>query len=568
MSTRNRSKDRAVSRGIPRSGGWSAAGVGLLLILHALSSVGGAARKGGITYDEHAHLPAGVSYWKERDFRLNPEHPPLPKLVAGAGALLAGAVWPPDDREWIHGAEWYRGGLPGTFTRDDLAVLKSFYAEWWFGRAWLYHYNGHQLDRVMLGSRIAMTSLSVILGVVVFFAGYRMRGVSAGMIALVLYALCPNITGHAPLATTDMCYTLFQTIHLFAMIGYLNAGGRMPGRGNLLWWCASVVGAAGAMLSKYSAPVAFAVTPGLMLIGVFKVPKGERGAWLRSTLAGITLMYGTAGVPCELAYQAVFGVHFAPMWTFGFRLVRSGILKSDIYYFMGEYGKRAPLYFMTTWLLKLTLPAVLMTAAGLLMSLRVRRDDWDSRVTSVGVFVAWYVLVLSAVFPLLGVRYLLPALVPGYVLAGVAGAGWFRSRRGRIVVYGLLAAHAVSSISAWPQHIAYMNILTAPRGKAHYLGDSNLDWGENLPALRRYLESRGRMRIQGSLFGMGPPEYYGIECEELTMATLHEPAEGDLIVISSRFLYESDTEVARALDLNWRLTEVVADVYYVFEPSA
>src|SRR5207244_2419086 len=34
------------------------------------------------TNDEAVHLAAGYSYWQTRDFRMNPEHPPLAKLIA------------------------------------------------------------------------------------------------------------------------------------------------------------------------------------------------------------------------------------------------------------------------------------------------------------------------------------------------------------------------------------------------------------------------------------------------------------------------------------------------------
>ena len=36
------------------------------------------------TFDETAHVFAGVSYLETGDFRLNPEHPPLVKLIAAA----------------------------------------------------------------------------------------------------------------------------------------------------------------------------------------------------------------------------------------------------------------------------------------------------------------------------------------------------------------------------------------------------------------------------------------------------------------------------------------------------
>jgi hypothetical protein len=45
------------------------------------------------TFDETAHLPAGYSYLKWDDYRMNPEHPPLVKKLA-ALALMGREVWP------------------------------------------------------------------------------------------------------------------------------------------------------------------------------------------------------------------------------------------------------------------------------------------------------------------------------------------------------------------------------------------------------------------------------------------------------------------------------------------
>src|SRR5256885_15581866 len=52
------------------------------------------------TSDEVAHLPAGYTYWKTHDLRLNPEHPPLAKLLAALPLL---ALRPKLDTTW---PEW------------------------------------------------------------------------------------------------------------------------------------------------------------------------------------------------------------------------------------------------------------------------------------------------------------------------------------------------------------------------------------------------------------------------------------------------------------------------------
>jgi hypothetical protein len=54
---------------------------GLLLVLMAVLA-GGAALRESVTIDEVAHIGAGVSYLQKLDLRMNPEHPPLPKVLA------------------------------------------------------------------------------------------------------------------------------------------------------------------------------------------------------------------------------------------------------------------------------------------------------------------------------------------------------------------------------------------------------------------------------------------------------------------------------------------------------
>src|SRR5262245_31514310 len=43
-----------------------------------------------ITTDEIVHIPAGVSYLQQRDARMNPEHPPLLKVLAGLPPVVGG----------------------------------------------------------------------------------------------------------------------------------------------------------------------------------------------------------------------------------------------------------------------------------------------------------------------------------------------------------------------------------------------------------------------------------------------------------------------------------------------
>ena len=68
--------------------GFRAAATALLAVFVALavpSAIGDSA-----TFDETAHLPAGIAYLEHRDFRLNAEHPPLAKLWAAVAVVALG----------------------------------------------------------------------------------------------------------------------------------------------------------------------------------------------------------------------------------------------------------------------------------------------------------------------------------------------------------------------------------------------------------------------------------------------------------------------------------------------
>ena len=79
----------------PRTNRWITATVlALLLILSAqiLHAIHGQS----LTWDEDDHIFAGYESWKTHDFGLNPEHPPLVKLLATSVILGESLQIPPN----------------------------------------------------------------------------------------------------------------------------------------------------------------------------------------------------------------------------------------------------------------------------------------------------------------------------------------------------------------------------------------------------------------------------------------------------------------------------------------
>ena len=113
----------------------------------------------------------------------------------------------------------------------------------------------------------------------------------------------------------------------------------------------------------------------------------------------------------------------------------------------------------------------------------------------------------------LGVRHMLAV----YPCLAVWASSWFRGAhepRARSVlalVFGLLllGCHAVESIAARPDYLAYFNSFA--RGREHkVLGDSNLDWGQDLHRLARYAESHGIDKLHLDYFGATSPAAVGL----------------------------------------------------------
>src|SRR5580704_15208006 len=81
--------------------------VALLLILALEMFL--SARLESQTFDEPAHLYAGYSYWLHSDFGINPEHPPLVKLVASLPLLISRPNYPPPPNIYFRAASLTSG---------------------------------------------------------------------------------------------------------------------------------------------------------------------------------------------------------------------------------------------------------------------------------------------------------------------------------------------------------------------------------------------------------------------------------------------------------------------------
>ncbi len=139
--------------------------------------------------------------------------------------------------------------------------------------------------------------------------------------------------------------------------------------------------------------------------------------------------------------------------------------------------------------------------------------------------VYWAVAVASHLN--IGHRHLLPIYPPLLVLCGgcarwlspaPAANGSFRTAMRRwlgpaiVVLVVLLPAEAAYR---FPNYIAYFNGLVSPSRAYRHLVDSSLDWGQDLPAVARYLHTRPAEPAYLAYFGIGSPDAHGITAKTI-----------------------------------------------------
>ena len=75
----------------------------------------------------------------------------------------------------------------------------------------------------------------------------------------------------------------------------------------------------------------------------------------------------------------------------------------------------------------------------------------------------------------------------------------------------------MSSIYIWPDYLSYFNeIIGGPSHGWKYLRDSDLDWGQDLPALKSYMKKNNMEEIELLYYGEGLPSAYNIIHKDIT----------------------------------------------------
>jgi hypothetical protein len=394
-------------------------------------------------------------------------------------------------------------------------------------------------DELLCLARVPMICIGVLLGWFVYSWASGLYGTGGGLMSLFLYCLSPNILAHTGLITPDLCLTAFGFIAIY----FLWRNSRSPSIINLI-----LGGFAFGLtfLSKYAGLI---WVPVLVLLAIFgrlqpkRSPQSGTAFSQHRPLAQIGIVLLVAFFILLLGYQFDLSLYFQGIEDQR-RIVEGGIPA----FLNGKVSREGGwwYYYLFAFLIKLPIPTLILLVisaftVGKMDSLARSSLPWIM-IPVVVVFVAFSSLTQVNT----GLRYVLPAFPFIFVFLGNWVLLWKKRKSlGALLPACLLLWYAAENLLIFPHYLAYFNqIAGGAKGGYRYLVDSNLDWGQDLKALRKYMEGNGIDTIKLSYFGTADPKQYDIDYETLpSFARLsggRPPGalkKGDLVAISATNLY-------------------------------
>ena len=479
------------------------------------------------TVDEPQHLTAGYTALRWHDYRIDPEHPPFLRMWAALPLLAM-----PDVRIDTNRPSWS--------TADG----------WEFSHHFLYELN--DADHLLYRARFMTVVLGILLGILIFSWARELFGFWTAATILALYCLEPNILAHSSLVTTDLGVACFS----FGALYFL-------WRTTRRLTCGNVAGIAAffalGQISKFSALLLGPIVLVLLVVPVLRVRpwpcRFAKGSDLHSRRAKALVSLAVAAILALTSYAAVwaaYGFRYGPItpshdlllvrenpqflqsipmvacvadWLDQHKLVPDGYAQSFILsqvkaqhrtgYLVGRFSRTGWwYYFLAAFLVKTPLTILLLLFCGLALLIQ-KPAQWKTD-TAFLVFPPVILLGTAMLAHLnIGVRHILPIYPFVLLITGVTldemRAKW---RASFLLVPVVLASVELATV--YPHYLAFFNqIVGGPRNGHRVLLDSNIDWGEDLKPLKRWMDAHHVDHINLSYFGNADPAYYGIQCTYL-----------------------------------------------------
>jgi hypothetical protein len=488
-----------------------------------------------ITNDEHAFLPSGYTYLKTGQLSIM-GHTPLIHIMASAPLMFLDLKIPPNMEEYY---------------------VQNNYKE--YSNEFLFNYNKDKLDQIIFWGRIPMVLISMLLGFYVFRWAKEVYGVKAGLFALFLYSLSPNILAYSRLAVTDLGFGCFMFISIYYFWRFIN---------NKKPYDLVLTGVMFGLtqVSKFSGIYLVPLFLIFISLSVFNREKKfkEIGIMLYSLftilvigLIVINVSYGFQGsfkslgenlredkseyfdhevfngetivskIPTDNKFVRIastFIVEEIPiiipypyLKSFVSIVRQTQEAKSITYYpfFIGKNTQESWYSYLVVFLIKTPIPTTILLLLSLIFFFRIKsKRGLDELFLIVPIL---FILVYFSFFHPINARLryvlaiypLLFVFISKIVNLKFLKLEWRRVFNFLIII--LSVGYLLSSLMIYPHYLAYFNeFVGGPSEGYNYLVESGLDWGQDLRLLGEYIEEEGIEDINLIYFGWTNPEVYNI----------------------------------------------------------
>ena len=520
-------------------------------------------RNDSVTMDESPHIVSGYSYLKLQDFRLNPEHPPLIKDIAAVPLLFLDVNFPADHPAWTSmvNAQWdlgpqflYRSGNDPdkliAWGRIGPTLLTLLFG--WFVFMWA---------RALFGAKWGLFTLALFVFSPTIMAHGRLittdiAAAFAFFIAIYYYVKLLKNPSRKNLVIAGIAFAIAQLLKfsLVLLLGFLPAI-------TVLWilleiksiniFKKDVLKAMFFWNLKFFAILAITA---LIILPVYQFhvlnyPPEKQAADIQHILQNNYKFPALTDALVWMTDKPVLRAY--AQYILGVTMVFMRVAGGNTTYFLGDVSNQAWLhYFPVVFLLKVPIALLAFIALGFAtFKLRIYRgfkviglkntlgslpqkmhDNFDEVVMLLFVLFYWFISITGNLN--IGVRHVLPTfpfiylLIAGQMRRWLQGAPetkntypltmviqiikhYVRNAGKTIVIAILLVWYVLSFVGVYPHFIAYFNEFAGgPSNGYKYVVDSNLDWGQDLRRLAKFVEEKNIDRIKVDYFGGGDVKYY------------------------------------------------------------
>jgi 4-amino-4-deoxy-L-arabinose transferase-like glycosyltransferase len=408
-----------------------------------------------------------------------------------------------------------------------------------------------------------MVGIGIFAGYLVYLIAAQFYGKRGGLFALFLFCFTPEILAHSSLATTDITAMCFMLLALFSFWKFMQSPTKIR-------FFLAGISLGLAQLSKYSAVILYPIFI-FLLITEFIITKNINWKSFKAlilifliSIVTIWAGYGFKTKPFltetmnqqeKIDFVKNSAGHFLPFWNknlsdkttkllsntplplttyiSGFLGVMKHTSAGHNTFFMGKWSDYGSYwYYLLAFFIKtpVTIIILFFTAILSLFWIRLKKDEYYLLIPIVFIF-----LIASVNKLQLGIRYIL-LIYPLCFIFSSRFIPFVRHIWQKSAVVILMLWLVIANIFIWPHYLSYFNeFIGGANNGWKYLRDSNLDWGQDLPALAKYMKENAVGEITLLYFGEDNPVIYGINFIKITKEELIKP-EKKAYAISVQYL--------------------------------